>query len=384
MSGLDPIGRREVRDLIASLRQEGKTVFMCSHILSDIEVLCDRVAILKRGRVAQVGHLDELRQRSDDRNRMEVLASGTDAPTLLKYLPDTEISATARGLRIEISAENDFDAVLLALRKAGGKLISVQPLKQSLEELFVDDPECPVQNPGVIESETSHFHFDVGSVVTIRHSFQHDLYRHGLVRFQFWLFGRQYSNRPLFHHLPLVIDHCRPHLKAIQRAARKITDGGVQTHHSVAQGTLCFFSFWLIKDDPGRVLLKFRRALSDRSLQSRFGVASTSARAHQKIKQKRDHNRGHYCDDNDQSATRFIRRFYSSVRPWHGGWDCRFVKTLLQLPVASRLDDLDANLPLMFPPGTGKGQKTLSRQVLLDLARVPKSILRVQKNRWAL
>ena len=47
MSGLDPIGRREVRDLIAALRQDGKTVFMCSHILSDIEVLCDRVAILK-------------------------------------------------------------------------------------------------------------------------------------------------------------------------------------------------------------------------------------------------------------------------------------------------------------------------------------------------
>ncbi len=146
MSGLDPIGRREVRDLIASLRQEGKTVFMCSHILSDIEVLCDRVAILKRGRVAQVGYLDELRQRSDDPNRMEVLASGTDAPTLTKYLPDAAISATARGLRIEISAENDFDVVLVALRKAGGKLISVQPLKQSLEELFVDDPECSGQN----------------------------------------------------------------------------------------------------------------------------------------------------------------------------------------------------------------------------------------------
>ena len=57
MSGLDPIGRREVRDLIAALRQEGKTVFMCSHILSDIEVLCDRVAILKRGRLAHVGTL---------------------------------------------------------------------------------------------------------------------------------------------------------------------------------------------------------------------------------------------------------------------------------------------------------------------------------------
>ena len=69
MSGLDPVGRREVRDLIASLRDEGKTVFMCSHILSDIEVLCDRVAILKGGRLAQVGHLDELRQTTEGPNR---------------------------------------------------------------------------------------------------------------------------------------------------------------------------------------------------------------------------------------------------------------------------------------------------------------------------
>ena len=57
MSGLDPLGRRDVRDLIAGLRQEGKTVFMCSHILSDIEVLCERVAVLKKGRLAHVGHL---------------------------------------------------------------------------------------------------------------------------------------------------------------------------------------------------------------------------------------------------------------------------------------------------------------------------------------
>src|SRR5678815_2064051 len=68
MSGLDPVGRREVRDLIASLRDEGKTVFMCSHILSDIEVLCDRVAILKRGRLAQVGYLDELRRTNEGPN----------------------------------------------------------------------------------------------------------------------------------------------------------------------------------------------------------------------------------------------------------------------------------------------------------------------------
>lgn len=149
MSGLDPVGRREVRDLIATLRQEGKTVFMCSHILSDIEVLCDRVAILKRGRLAQIGYLDELRQYADGRDRLEVIASSTDAATLRKYIPNTEIAPSARGLRIEIATEDEFDAILVGLRKAGGKLISVQPLRQSLEELFLDDPESSSQNTSV-------------------------------------------------------------------------------------------------------------------------------------------------------------------------------------------------------------------------------------------
>jgi ABC-2 type transport system ATP-binding protein len=139
MSGLDPVGRREVRDLIASLRDEGKTVFMCSHILSDIEVLCDRVAILKRGRLAQEGYLDELRQHPDDPNHMEVLATGADVATLKQHLPDGQITPTPRGLRIEISAENEIEEVLAALRKVGGKVVSVQPIKQSLEELFLGD-----------------------------------------------------------------------------------------------------------------------------------------------------------------------------------------------------------------------------------------------------
>jgi ABC-2 type transport system ATP-binding protein len=137
MSGLDPVGRREVRDLIGALRDEGKTVFMCSHILSDIEVLCDRVAILKRGKLAQVGYLDELRRASEGPNRMEVMATGADADALRQHLAGTEITATPRGLRIEISSEDEIDGVLAALRRTGGKVVSVQPVKQSLEELFL-------------------------------------------------------------------------------------------------------------------------------------------------------------------------------------------------------------------------------------------------------
>ena len=78
MSGLDPIGRREVRDLIASLRTRGTTVFFCSHILADIEVLCDRAAILQRGRLAHIGRLADLRQAAGDTRAMEIICAGAN------------------------------------------------------------------------------------------------------------------------------------------------------------------------------------------------------------------------------------------------------------------------------------------------------------------
>jgi len=137
MSGLDPVGRREVRDLIASLRTQGKTVFMCSHILSDIEVLCDNVAILKGGRLAHAGSLDELRARESA--LIEVIVSGADAATINQQLGSTaKVTTTASGLRIEVADEQEVDAVIAALRKAKGKLVSVQPVRQSLEELFLE------------------------------------------------------------------------------------------------------------------------------------------------------------------------------------------------------------------------------------------------------
>ena len=141
MSGLDPIGRRQVRDLIAALKQEGKTVFMCSHILSDIEILCDRVAILKRGRLSHLGYLNELHE-SADRSQLEIVATGTDVDNLRSRLDGVmqcEVNGTAGGVRIKVEDEKDVDLVLKSLRKAGAKLVSVQPLKQSLEELFLDD-----------------------------------------------------------------------------------------------------------------------------------------------------------------------------------------------------------------------------------------------------
>jgi len=137
MSGLDPVGRREVRDLIAALRVEGKTVFMCSHILSDIEVLCDNIAILKKGKLAHAGSLDDLRAREG--NLIEIIAAGADEAILKANLRDgAQIIRDSSGLRIHIQHENELDSVIAALRKANGKVVSVQPVRQSLEDLFVD------------------------------------------------------------------------------------------------------------------------------------------------------------------------------------------------------------------------------------------------------
>jgi ABC-2 type transport system ATP-binding protein len=136
MSGLDPVGRREVRDLIGELRTREKTVFMCSHILSDIEVLCDTVAILKKGKLAHAGSIDELRARES--NLIEVVATCADHEKLRASLnSNAELVADARGVIIRIQDESEIDAVIAALRKADGKLVSVQPVRQSLEDLFV-------------------------------------------------------------------------------------------------------------------------------------------------------------------------------------------------------------------------------------------------------
>ena len=136
MSGLDPVGRREFRDLIASLNSEGKTVFMCSHILSDIEVLCDSIAILKGGKLAHAGTLEEL--RGAEANAIEIIASGAEAEDLKAQLKiQASVSSTPSGLRIEVGDEKDVDAVIAALRSVNGKLVAVNPVKQSLEELFL-------------------------------------------------------------------------------------------------------------------------------------------------------------------------------------------------------------------------------------------------------
>ncbi len=144
MSGLDPIGRREIRELIAELRMQGKTVFMSTHILSDIEALCDNVAILRKGKLAATGKLDDLLMQSGERQSFEIVVKGVSKETLqnqISGISGAEIFAKPNGANIQVADETDIDRVLQIIRNSGGKLISVQPVKQSLEELFVNETQ---------------------------------------------------------------------------------------------------------------------------------------------------------------------------------------------------------------------------------------------------
>ncbi len=135
MSGLDPIGRREIRELIAELRENGTTIFMSTHILSDIEALCDRVAIMRNGKLAATGKLDEL--LASESQQFEINVKGISSDIISAKFPDLKFNLKPNGANIYVDDENEVEKILATVREAGGKLVSVQPVKQSLEELFV-------------------------------------------------------------------------------------------------------------------------------------------------------------------------------------------------------------------------------------------------------
>lgn len=136
MSGLDPLGRREVRDLIATLRARGKTIFFSSHILTDVEAMCDRVAILNGGRLVECGRLSEiLKTRSHE---IEVVVSGVNQQTLAALgALAIAVQPTPEGARVRLAGDQDIARLLAVTHEAGGRLVSVNPVRESLEDLFV-------------------------------------------------------------------------------------------------------------------------------------------------------------------------------------------------------------------------------------------------------
>lgn len=138
MSGLDPMGRKEVRDLILSLRDQGKTVFFSTHILSDVEMICDRVGILARGRMLAQGRVEDLVGEQGSRS-IEVVCDGVvgDEVPIVKQCALRILQRGSRCL-IMLPGQDVLEEVLSAVRNARGRLVSVVPHKGSLEEVFVE------------------------------------------------------------------------------------------------------------------------------------------------------------------------------------------------------------------------------------------------------
>jgi ABC-2 type transport system ATP-binding protein len=136
MSGLDPLGRREVRDLILSLREEGKTVLFSTHILSDAESICDRVAILDRGRLQGCGDLREILRMETASIEIVVENPSTEVLEVVNEYARSQIRTGDR-TRIEVGDEANMPVVLDLLLRFKTKIISVNPVKMSLEDYFL-------------------------------------------------------------------------------------------------------------------------------------------------------------------------------------------------------------------------------------------------------
>jgi ABC-2 type transport system ATP-binding protein len=130
MSGLDPIGRREVRDLILDLRRAGRTVCFSSHILQDAEMLCDRVAILDRGRLRSAGKLADL--VSSAVRWFEVSLRGTPPPG-----PFEPVSSSGDEHLLRVPDVSGLTALLAAAARTGAQVLSVWPRRETLEDLFL-------------------------------------------------------------------------------------------------------------------------------------------------------------------------------------------------------------------------------------------------------
>jgi ABC-2 type transport system ATP-binding protein len=137
MSGLDPLGRRDVRALMLELRDQGRTIFFSSHILSDAEALCSQVAIVAKGRLAAAGRLADLQEFAVQ--GWELVVSGVPAAVLdgVRSRVRSVTAITGDRFAIDLPADAHPEQLLTELIASGGTLVSLNPVRETLEDLFV-------------------------------------------------------------------------------------------------------------------------------------------------------------------------------------------------------------------------------------------------------
>ncbi|MHC4780114.1 MAG: ABC transporter ATP-binding protein [Planctomycetota bacterium] len=144
LTGLDPLGRKDLKDLILSLRDDGKTIFFSSHILADAEAICDRVAILVKGELIEVGAIEDLLSGIERSFDLAVEGLGSEG---VEELGAKVVKVEGDTIWARLNAGGDPDAALGKAREAGGKIRALIPYRESLEEYFVRRADGGPQEP---------------------------------------------------------------------------------------------------------------------------------------------------------------------------------------------------------------------------------------------
>lgn len=146
MSGLDPLGRRDVRDIILWLRDEGRTLFFSSHILGDAQAVCSRVAILTKGRLVASGRVADL---ALEVRGWELVVAGIDASRAAALAPSVKaVTRVADGrYMIELPVDRPPEAIVAELAGSGARIISLTPHHETLEDFFVREVTAATGEP---------------------------------------------------------------------------------------------------------------------------------------------------------------------------------------------------------------------------------------------